>query len=275
MSTDQLDPAGWMAPLLVLDVNDLVVEFRVRGRNKIRAVDHVTFSLRDRQIVGIVGESGSGKSTLGRTVAGFQRATAGDTRYLKGDALTSRTATYGFRDVQMIFQDASTALDPRYTVLRTLSEALEPRGRATWRFGHQNSRLLEKASTLLRQVNLNDSMLYKRAGKLSGGEKQRLAIARAIAAEPRILVCDEAVSALDVAIRSIVLSVISGLRADLGIAILFISHDIAVVAQLADWILVMHDGRIVEQGPAKEVIYDPKDDYTRRLISSVPTFEAL
>jgi peptide/nickel transport system ATP-binding protein len=264
------------APEAVLRVEELVVEFsQGRGRH-LRAVDAISLDLRAGEIVGVVGESGSGKSTLGRTVAGFQRPTSG--RVLlpgAGGELAERAGAHGYRDVQMIFQESAAALDPRVPVRRILREAfqprppvLPPRNRAAAR-----ARDAARVRDALHSVELPESFAGKRAAELSGGEKQRVAIARALAAAPALLVCDEAVAALDVAVRAITLNLLARLRRETSVALLFISHDISVVGHLADRIVVMHNGRVVESGSVNDILDNPQDQYTQRLIESVPKLE--
>ncbi len=255
---------------------DLVVEFPVRHGPPVRAVEHVSFELGRGEILGIVGESGSGKSTLGRVVAGFQRPTSGRARFASAQGELeerSQRRANGYRDVQMIFQGSATALNPRLPVWKLIGEGFKPDGTMAQPWGDRGKGLKAQVADQLRRVGLHESFADKRAAELSGGEKQRVSIARAMSASPVAIVCDEAVSALDVSIRAVVLNLFQRLRDETGTSLFFISHDISVVAHLADRVLVMHNGQIVETGTAREVIDDPKDDYTRRLIASVPRLE--
>ena len=230
----------------ILEIRDLRVWFPVRKGvfsrvvGHVKAVDGVSFSLRRGETLGVVGESGSGKSTVARVVAGLQRPTSGEV------ALRGR--------IGMVFQDPLGSLNPRMTVRAALDEV--PGG--------------ADAARLLEMVGLDASALDKYPHEFSGGQRQRICIARAIAASPELLICDEAVSALDLAIRSQVLDLLAGLKARLGLSLLFITHDIGVVQHIADRVIVMHRGRIVESGPCGEVIRSPRADYTRYLIASVP-----
>jgi peptide/nickel transport system ATP-binding protein len=267
-----LDPGG-----LVLVADDLVVDYPLARGKSLRAVDHVGFELRAGEVLGVVGESGSGKSTLGKVVAGFLAPTAG--RVLLPAATTgleprAQRHARGHRDVQMIFQDSMSALNPRLPVWRLIAEALKPNA-ATWLSSRPAVRELKsRAAAQLERVGLPPAAFVdKRPAELSGGEKQRVAIARALSADPVALVCDESVSALDVSIRAVVLNLFQRLSREAGIALLFITHDISVVAHLADRIAVMHHGEVVEHGTTQRIIHEPKDAYTRRLIAAVPRLE--
>jgi ABC-type glutathione transport system ATPase component len=258
---------------VILEVKDLVVEFP-QGRSTVRAVDHVNLDLRAGEVLGVVGESGSGKSTLGRTVAGFARATSGQV-LLPGanGGLATRSSSHGYRDVQMIFQESAAALDPRTRIDKIILEAYSPNPPLLWRGRQVRIGEVEQVRAALQRVELPATFVRKRSKELSGGEKQRIAIARALAARPTIIVCDEAVSALDVAVRAVILNLLARLRRETGVALLFISHDISVVGHLADRLVVMHDGKLVESGTVSEVLDNPQDAYTKQLIHSVPTLE--
>jgi peptide/nickel transport system ATP-binding protein len=262
----------------VLAAEDLVVEFQLRHGKILRAVDQVSFTLHAGEVLGVVGESGSGKSTLGRVLAGFLNPTAG--RVLLPDAdgrLAARVQRRprGYRDIQMIFQESAMALNPRLPVWRLVGEAVRPNTATfpAWaRAGVAD--LKTQVATYLQRAGLPDAAFAdKRAAELSGGEKQRVAIARALAAAPVAMVCDESVSALDVSVRAVVLNLFRRLSRETGIALVFITHDISVVAHLADSLAVMYHGRMVEYGEPGSIIDNPQDDYTRHLIAAVPTLE--
>jgi peptide/nickel transport system ATP-binding protein len=265
---------------VVLRIEDLVVDFPVAHRPPVRAVDHVSLEMRKAEILGIVGESGSGKSTMARVVAGFLEPTLG-TVLLPDSAgkLAPRSGKRGHRDVQMVFQQSAVSMNPRSQVWKVIGEAYAPnrwlsKGRSLADGHTEGAVTLESAvKAELHRVGLPEAYSAKRAAELSGGEKQRVAIARALAPRPLIIVCDEPVSSLDVSIRAVILNLFERLRDELGMALFFISHDISVMAHLADRVVVMHDGKAVESGPAREVIDNPQDDYTRRLIAAVPSFE--
>ena len=266
---------------VVLRVEDLVVDFPAAHRGPVRAVDHVSLQMNAGEILGIVGESGSGKSTMARVVAGFLKPTSG-TVLLPGPdgTLRPRSAERGYRDVQMVFQQSAVSMNPRQPVWKVIGEAYSPNGwlskGRTLRAGRgdADATTLEAAvKSALRRTGLPESYSARRSVELSGGEKQRVAIARALAARPVIIVCDEPVSSLDVSVRAVILNLFERLRNELGLALFFISHDISVVAHLADRVIVMHNGKAVESGLAREVIDNPQDEYTRRLIAAVPSLE--
>lgn len=266
-----------MQPAPVLAVEDLVVDYKLGGGGVLRAVDRVSLSLQAGRVLGVVGESGSGKTTLGKVVTGFLRPTSGKVLFA-GDDGTLRPRelkrSRGHRDVQMIFQESAAALNPRLPVWRLVGEALRPNDALYRPWGGAHEDLREQVRGLLERVGLPPaSILEKRAGEMSGGQKQRVAIARALAANPLAMVCDESVSALDVSVRAIVLNLFQEISRDAGIGLLFITHDISVVAHLADEIAVMYHGEVVEHGPPEQIIDAPRAEYTRRLIAAVPTLE--
>ncbi|MBO0863986.1 MAG: ABC transporter ATP-binding protein [Mycobacterium sp.] len=232
-----------------------------------RAVDAVSFRLRRATTLAIAGESGSGKSTLARMVLGLLPPTAGtvvfDGRDIGG---LDRRATLAFRrQVQPVFQNPYSSLDPMYSVFRAIEEPLRIHRIGDRRQRHQAVRELAE------QVALPSSVLGRRPRELSGGQRQRVAIARALALRPEVLVCDEAVSALDVVVQAQILDLLSDLQATLGLTYLFISHDLAVIRQIADEVLVMRAGRVVEYASTEEVFSRPRHDYTRELLAAIPS----
>jgi len=236
----------------ILEVEDLKVWFPIkkgvlaRTVGRVKAVDGVSFSVRRGETMGVVGESGSGKSTVARVITGLQRPTAGTVR-LAGS-------------VAMVFQDPLGSLNPRMTVRATLREII----------GLSGCRVAESESRLLEMVGLDGAALEKYPHEFSGGQRQRICIARAIASRPDLLVCDEAVSALDLSIRAQVLDLLEELKGKLGLSLLFITHDLGVVQHIADRVLVMNHGKIIEEGPCGQVLKTPREEYTRFLMSSVP-----
>jgi peptide/nickel transport system ATP-binding protein len=231
------------------------------------ALAGVDITVHSGQSVGLVGESGSGKTTLGRCLSGFEVASGG-TVTIDGIEATNFAACSS-RDrerlrhlVQVVFQDPYSSLNPARTVGATLLEALRQR--------HGSEAGKEAVADALRGVGLPANYAARRPVALSGGERQRVAIARALAMEPRLLVCDEAVSALDVSVQAQIINLLKSLRQDHDIAYLFITHDLAVVRQIADWIYVMHKGKVVEDGPTSVVLGAPKHEYTMELMRSVP-----
>ena len=234
-----------------------------RSRGGVLAVNAVSLTVQRGEILGVVGESGSGKSTLGRLLLRLQRADAGSLRF-EGATVADRPDLAFRRRAQIVFQNPDTALNPRHSVGTILSRPLSRFGIATG-----NARAAE-IDRLLALVRLPASYAARYPHQLSGGEKQRVGIARALASRPDFLVCDEAVSALDVSVQAAVLNLLRDLRDELGVAYLFISHDIGVIAHIADRVAVMYRGTIVEEGPTADVLHPPYHPYTELLLRSVP-----
>ncbi|GAA5210751.1 ABC transporter ATP-binding protein [Streptomyces thinghirensis] len=257
----------------LLTVKNLAKTYRVRAEGKFGhqdfvAVDGVSFDVPAGGSVAIVGESGSGKSTCAKIIVGLESTSAGEV-VLAGESWTGRRLRRRDRlrlaqCVQMVFQDPYSSLDPRLTVGQTLTEAISVH-RALPRL-----ELEARVGELAEQVGLGVRHISQHPHALSGGERQRVAIARALAAEPQLLILDEAVAALDVSIQAQVLNLLSDIREQMGVALLFISHDLGVVQHLCDDVLVMRAGQVVEQGAASTVLSNPKHPYTQRLIGSVP-----
>ncbi len=231
-----------------------------------RAVDDVSFRLRKATTLAIVGESGSGKSTLARMVLGLLAPTSGTVTFDGRDvaALNRHEALAFRRRVQPVFQNPYSSLDPIYTVFRAIEEPLR-----IHRVGGRRERRAT-VQELVEQVALPLSVLDRRPRELSGGQRQRVAIARALALRPEVLVCDEAVSALDVLVQAQILELLTELKDALGLSYLFISHDLAVIRQIADEVLVMKAGRVVEHASTDEVFTQPRHDYTRQLLAAIP-----
>lgn len=257
----------------LLEVDSLRKVYRVRkavarGHEDLVAVESASFVLPAGGSLAIVGESGSGKSTLARMLVGLTTPTDGemrlDGRALPTGRLRSRERRRRGSALQMVFQDPYSSLDRRQTVESCLAEAIALH--TTMEPGQRSARVRE----LLEQVGLDAAHAAARPKTLSGGQRQRVAIARALAAEPRALILDEAVAALDVSIQAQVISLLAELRERLGIALLFISHDLPVVQQISDDVIVMHRGAVVESGRVRAVLANPQADYTKRLIDSVP-----
>ncbi|CAO5179620.1 glutathione ABC transporter ATP binding subunit GsiA [Frankia sp. AiPs1] len=228
-----------------------------------RAVADVSLSLRLGQTVGLVGESGSGKSTLARMVMGLTAPDTGRVLLHGGpwSEATERARRRRRRRIQLIQQDPHAAFDPRHTVSRIIAEALPDLGRRARR---------DRTTDLLATVGLDPGLAARRPHQLSGGQRQRVAIARALAVEPEVLVCDEPVSALDVSVQAQILDLLADLQRRLGIAMLFITHDLTVVAQISDQLAIMRDGEIVEEGDTKMVFDNPRHPYTRALLQAAP-----
>jgi peptide/nickel transport system ATP-binding protein len=269
---DDAQPAGRRPALEqpILELHDVRVNFGsrrmlFRRTAPLLAVDGVSLSVRPGETLGLVGESGCGKTTLSRAIVGLNLPSEGRI-ILKGEDVTSFDETASARvrkTVQYVFQDPYASLNPRLTIRQILSEALEMRGVA------RAEREVE-ARKLLGLVGLDPDYLGRYPRAFSGGQRQRIGIARALAVEPQVLICDEPVSALDVSIQAQVINVLADLRDRLGLAVLFIAHDLAVVRHLSDRVAVMYLGRIVEEGPAAEIYARPLHPYTAVLMSSTP-----
>lgn len=256
----------------LLSVKNLEKRFAIRGgilrgvKAWVRAVNGVSFDLEPGKTLGIVGESGCGKSTLGRAILQLDPPSAGDVTFQgKSQVGLSRRQLMEFRrDAQMVFQDAYEALNARHTVGRILAEPFEIHGlgdgpqRKAW------------AADLLRRVGLPAESIDRYPHEFSGGQRQRIGIARAIALEPKLLVCDEPVSALDVSVQSQIMNLLMDLQRERNLAMVFIAHDLAVVKHLSHHIAVMYLGSIVEIGPAQSLFESPQHPYTRALLDAIP-----
>ena len=256
----------------ILEVRDLKTHFPVRkgflqrvvGHHK--AVDGVSFSIARGETLGLVGESGCGKTTVGRTILALQPATGGQVLFEGQEVFAQDAASLRRmrRNMQIIFQDPGGSLNPRMRVGRIVGEPLEVHGLAS------GDELRERVEVLLERCGLWRQAADRYPHEFSGGQRQRIGIARALALEPRLIVCDEPTSALDVSVQSEILNLLADLQDQLGLSYLFISHDMAVIHHVCDRIAVMKDGRIVEDGTRDEVIGAPKHPYTRRLLLAVP-----
>jgi oligopeptide/dipeptide ABC transporter ATP-binding protein len=248
----------------VLEIRDLSVTYPAKGRRSLAmsAVSHVTLRLARGEVLGLVGESGCGKSSLARALVGLEPA-AGEI-VLDGQPLPPHRTREQARRVQIVFQDPYASLNPRMTVRHTVEEMLRV---------HQlrpTAQIPDRASELLDLVGLSPRVLDARPAALSGGQRQRVAIARALALEPDVIVADEPTTSLDVSVQAVLLELFARLRDDLGLALLLITHNLAVVSAMCDRIAVMYLGRIIEQAPARALLADPRHPYTRRLLAAVP-----
>ncbi|WP_129669375.1 ABC transporter ATP-binding protein [Phytoactinopolyspora endophytica] len=267
--SDTSDSTGALQDLLVVDdlrVNVAADRRSLFGRpDPVYAVDGVSLSVAGGETLGLVGESGCGKSTLARTVVGINRPSSGSIRV--GAGLVDASSPGGIQalqsTVQYVFQDPYASLNPRRTVRQSLDEALEMRG-------VPRSERAGESIELIRRVGLNEGHLDRYPHAFSGGQRQRIGIARALAVEPRVLICDEPVSALDVSIQAQIINLLETLRDDLGLGYLFIAHDLSVVRHLSDRVAVMYLGQIVETGPVEAVYSSPQHPYTVALMSSSP-----
>jgi peptide/nickel transport system ATP-binding protein len=258
-------------PDFVIEVQNLTKSFPIRGKVPWRstpflAVDDVSFAIRRGTTTAIVGESGSGKSTVAQMVLKLLEPTSGHVLFEGQDisGLGGRRLKALRRRVQPIFQNPYGTLDPMYSIYRTIEEPMRLHG-----IGDAKSREA-KVRDLLDKVALPAAMMRRYPNELSGGQRQRVAIARALALDPEVVICDEAVSALDVLVQAQVLELLNDLQAELGLSYLFITHDLAVVRQIADSTLVMEKGKVVEQGTTDEVFHSPQQDYTKRLLAAIP-----
>jgi oligopeptide/dipeptide ABC transporter ATP-binding protein len=258
------------APLL--EVRDLKVWFPVlrglvpRPVAQVRAVDGVSFDVGEREVLGLAGESGSGKTTIGRSVLRLVEPTDGALRFRGRDirAMSQRALQQWRREAQIVFQDPYGALDPRMTIGECLAEPLAIQGTLP------RARRRERVAELLDLVALDAGYLERKPHELSGGQRQRVVIARALALNPSFIVADEPVSALDVSIQAQIIALLNDIKQRLGLSLLFISHDLAVMEYLSDRIAVVYLGKIMEIGPASAICNAPSHPYTRALISAVP-----
>jgi peptide/nickel transport system ATP-binding protein len=248
----------------IVRVEDLRKEFHSHG-TIVHAVDGVSFAVAPGETLALVGESGSGKSTTARCVVRLTDPTGGRILFRETDiAALSRRRMRGLRrDIQMVFQDPHASLNPSMTVRQTLREPLKLHGGD----GEASEARLRE---LMERVHLDPGLLGRRPDQLSGGQKQRVGIARAVATRPAFVVLDEPTSALDMSLRVSLLGLLAELQRDLGMAYLFITHDLSTVRQIADRVLVMYQGRVVESGPVDAVLDSPSEAYTKALIASIP-----
>jgi oligopeptide transport system ATP-binding protein len=257
----------------LLSVEDLAKHFPIRKGilvertvGHVKAVDGVTFDIAEGETLGLVGESGSGKSTTGYCILQLLKPTSGSIRFM-GKELTElgrEDLRRMRREMQIVFQDPYASLDPRMTVGGIVAEPLEVHG-----IGTRSSRR-ETVRKLLDIVGFNPNFTNRYPHEFSGGQRQRIGIARALALNPKLIVCDEPVSALDVSIQAQILNLLKDLQRDFGLTYLFISHDLAVVRTMSDRIAVMNQGKLVEVGSADQIYRNPKDEYTKALFTAVP-----
>ena len=256
----------------IIETKNLTKEFTLRGGRPgsavtFKAVDDVSFALRRGTTTAIVGESGSGKSTVARMVLGLLDPTSGSVEFDGVDITTLSKKKQQLamrRQMQPVFQNPYASLDPMYSIYRSIEEPLRTHG-----IGTDKEREV-KIRDLLGKVSLPASIMRRYPNELSGGQRQRVAIARALALDPEVVICDEAVSALDVLVQAQILKLLNDLQADLGLGYLFISHDLAVVRQIADNVLVMQDGKVVEASTVDQVFDSPREEYTKKLLDAIP-----
>ncbi|GGX70428.1 hypothetical protein GCM10010515_42680 [Streptomyces fructofermentans] len=263
---DEADAPAVARPEPALDIRDLVVEYGSRIGEGFRAVDRATFDVAPGEIVALVGESGSGKTTIARAAIGLAPISDGSLSVVGHDWAGIRRADKAAvrQRVGVVFQNPATSLNPRYTVATSVGEPLRVHR------GLRGRELDQRIDTLLENVELDAKWRDRYPHELSGGQRQRVAIARAISLDPDLLIADEPTSALDVSVQARVLDTFRELQARLGFACLFVTHDLAVVNTLCDRVVVMHHGKVVEQGTRNQVLHAPAQEYTRRLIASAP-----
>jgi oligopeptide/dipeptide ABC transporter ATP-binding protein len=256
-------------PNSLLSVEGLTVHFKGKGglfaSQPVRAVDGVTFEIFEGETLGIAGESGSGKSTLARALIGINKPNSG-TISVRGTAILnfSNSALRPIRKkLQMVFQDPYDSLDPRFTIAESIAEGLQIRSLP-------KSEIKGEVRTLLETVKLPASLATRFPKELSGGQRQRVAIARALATKPDLIICDEAVAALDVSVRAQILNLLQDIQAQTGISYIFISHDLSTLRYISKNVAIMYAGKIVEYGNSDEVLTNPQHPYTRALVSAVP-----
>ncbi len=252
---------------------DLRIEFPIRKGvlrrvvDRVRAVDGVSLRVYEGETLAIVGESGSGKTTMGRGILRLLPLAGGVVRFRGEDlaALSESALRRRRRHLQVVFQDSYAAMNPRMLVADIVAE-----GMVAQDLGGSRAQRMRRVEELLTQVGLEPAHAARYPHEFSGGQRQRICIARALAVEPRLIVCDEPTSALDVSVQAQILDLLRELQQRLGLSFLFITHNLGVVAQLAHRVAVMHRGRIVEQGPVDDVLFAPTHEYTRQLLAAVP-----
>ena len=268
----EITPVSTTNAQVLLEVRNLTVRFPVRGGlmrrmiARVHAVENVSFCLRRGETLSLVGESGCGKSTCGRSILRLVESESGSIKLNGIDIrrMTGAQIRHARRDMQMIFQDPFASLDPRMPVAEQVAEPLRNYQIA------RGAELMDRVGELFEQVELPRSFMRRYPHELSGGQRQRVAIARALALKPKLIIADEAVSALDVSVQAQILNLLLQLQRDLGVAILFISHDMAVVERVSHSVAVMYLGRIVEIGPRRAIFDNPQHPYTKSLLASVP-----
>ena len=255
----------------LLEITDLKVHFPVRtgrfggGKDVVKAVDGVSLTINANETLAVVGESGCGKTTIGNAVLGLAPVIAGRITFEGRDlsTLTASERRHVWREMQVVFQDPVSALNPRRTIAQSIAEPLVIHD-------HPKAQIAARVDELMGLVGLNSDQRDRRPGALSGGQRQRVVIARALALNPKLVICDEPVSALDVSIQSQILNLLMRLQRELGLSYLFIAHDLSVVRHIADRVAVMYLGLVIEEGPTAQVFAKPVHPYTEALLSAIP-----
>ncbi len=259
----------------LLSVRDLKVHFKVKGNNAwpwtpartLKAVDGVSFDIQPGETLGVVGESGCGKSTLARGVLNLVPAAAGSVRWMGNELIGSDVNAWHSvrRDVQMIFQDPLASLNPRMTIAQIIAEPLR-----THFLSMSKDAIMGKVVEMMQRVGLNQQQINRYPHEFSGGQCQRIGIARALILQPKLIICDEPVSALDVSIQAQIINLLKDLQQSMGLALIFIAHDLAVVKHISDHIMVMYLGRAVEKAEKNTLYARPQHPYTKALLSAIP-----
>lgn len=261
-----------------IEVKDLKVHYPIRGgffntvQDNVLAVDGVDLEIESGKTYGLVGESGSGKTTIGRAIIGLEKATAGQILYEGTDVTNKarkRSGKYGEynRNVQMIFQDSTMSLNPKKRILDVIAEPIRNY------YQYSEKEVKHRVIELLEIVGLNEDTIYKYPHEFSGGQRQRLGVARAVASNPKLIIADEPTSALDLSVQAQVLNFMKQIQSEYNLSYLFISHDLGVVEHMADEIAIMHKGRFVERGSKKEIFNNPQHIYTKRLLAAIPEMD--
>ena len=248
----------------LLEAEHLTKIFTRRGKESFKAVDDVSFSLQEGETLGIVGESGSGKSTLAKMITRLTDVTEGTLKFQGKDITRLKQSqlkdVYG--NIQMVFQNPAGSFDPRRTLGDGIGESLRNRGM-------KKENVAKRVKELLEQCGLDEQFAGRYPHEVSGGQCQRAAIARALAVEPKILICDEATSALDVTIQQQIMELLQELKEKHGLSFIFICHNLALVQMFCDKVLVLYDGKVVESGRPDDIINEPKEEYTKKLVEAV------
>ncbi|QHT60605.1 dipeptide ABC transporter ATP-binding protein [Paenibacillus lycopersici] len=252
---------------VLIEVDHLKKYFQVGGNQTLKAVNDLSFGIRQGETLGMVGESGCGKSTAGRTILRLYEPTAGSVKFQGTDIMSAKGAKLKAlrREMQMVFQDPYASLNPRWTVENLIAEPLDIHGLAN---GSKDRKL--QVERLLDRVGLRPEHASRYPHEFSGGQRQRIGIARALAVNPKFIVCDEPISALDVSIQAQVVNLLQDLQRDYGLTYLFIAHDLAMVKHISDRVAVMYLGKMVELAESEELYSNPKHPYTKALMSAIP-----
>lgn len=255
---------------VVLKVENLKKHFKLGNNKVLKAVDDISFEMYEGETMGIVGESGSGKTTLGRTCIGVYDPTAGGVEIFGKQlgSLKRHEIKELSKDVQMVFQDPYSSLDPKMTVLEIISEGLEIHGIAK-----RKQEKINIVSTLLNKVGLNQSHMNRYIHEFSGGQRQRIGIARALAVNPKFLMCDEPISALDVSMRAQIINLLIDMKKERNLTMMFIAHDLSIVQHISDRVAVMYLGKIVELSEADKLYKSPLHPYTKVLLYAIPLLD--